>query len=149
MPVLPNSRHEKFAQLLADGKTASEAYEEAGYKPNRGNAASLAKTEAIAARVKQINTSVAAAVAHRMEITAESLIDEVDEIKALAIDAGHYAVALNAVREKGILSGKRIERSEQGLPGEFAAVADDVLMDDLRSEAAQLGISIEDGATAH
>jgi hypothetical protein len=30
---------------------------------------------------------------------------------------GQYAAAVSAIREKGILSGKRIERSERGEPG--------------------------------
>jgi hypothetical protein len=31
MAVLANMRHEKFAQALAEGKSATEAYEVAGY----------------------------------------------------------------------------------------------------------------------
>jgi phage terminase small subunit len=38
MPVLRNSRHERFARLLANGKTVADAYEEAGYKPHRFDA---------------------------------------------------------------------------------------------------------------
>ncbi len=33
--ILPNPRHEKFAQLLAQGNSAAAAYVEAGYKSNR------------------------------------------------------------------------------------------------------------------
>lgn len=35
MPVLHNARHEKFAQALAKGMTATDAYTEAGYKRDR------------------------------------------------------------------------------------------------------------------
>lgn len=38
--MLPNIRHERFAQLIAQGKPASRAYIEAGYKA-RGNAAEV------------------------------------------------------------------------------------------------------------
>src|SRR5215831_11857842 len=34
MPALSNHRHEKFAQALAQGKNATEAHQEAGYKPS-------------------------------------------------------------------------------------------------------------------
>ena len=34
---LKNPRHERFAQLLASGKTATDAYEEAGYKRSDSN----------------------------------------------------------------------------------------------------------------
>jgi hypothetical protein len=41
MPILPNPRHEAFAQALARGKNATAAHEEAGYKPNRSTACQL------------------------------------------------------------------------------------------------------------
>lgn len=45
MPVLSNSRHELFAQGLAIGKSAKQAYIDAGYKPKgaRQNASRLLK----------------------------------------------------------------------------------------------------------
>jgi hypothetical protein len=42
-PVLENPRSERFAAFLAQGSTLDEAYREAGYKPNRHNAAFLAR----------------------------------------------------------------------------------------------------------
>ena len=38
MPILANAKHELFAQGLARGATADEAYKLAGYKENRHNA---------------------------------------------------------------------------------------------------------------
>jgi phage terminase small subunit len=35
MPILKNPRHERVAQLLASVKTATDAYEQAGYKPHK------------------------------------------------------------------------------------------------------------------
>jgi hypothetical protein len=32
---------------------------------------------------------------------------------------GQYSAAVAAIKEKGVLSGKRIERAERGGPGEF------------------------------
>ncbi|WP_130225106.1 hypothetical protein [Bradyrhizobium sp. Leo121] len=40
MPILKNSKHERFAQDLAKGKTADEAYVLAGHQENRGNQSS-------------------------------------------------------------------------------------------------------------
>jgi phage terminase small subunit len=54
MPVLPNQRHEAFAQALAKGKSADEAYQLAGYAENRGNAARLKANERIRKRVEDI-----------------------------------------------------------------------------------------------
>jgi hypothetical protein len=52
--TLTNPRHELFAQHLASGKTAKEAYVLAGYKPNRGNAAELNAKQSISNRVAEI-----------------------------------------------------------------------------------------------
>jgi hypothetical protein len=54
MPVLKNLRHERFAQELASGKSATEAYELAGYHPNKGNACVLKSKQAVADRVAEI-----------------------------------------------------------------------------------------------
>ncbi|WGG60511.1 terminase small subunit [Brucella intermedia] len=54
MPVLKNARHEAFAQELAKGKTADEAYKIAGFKPNRGNAATLKRKQSISKRVSEL-----------------------------------------------------------------------------------------------
>jgi hypothetical protein len=43
-------------------------------------------------------------------VTAESLILEAEEIRSLAVKAEQYSAATAALREKGILSGARIER---------------------------------------
>lgn len=59
MPPLENGRHELFALGLAEGKTADEAYEAAGYRANRGNAARLKANESVAARVAEIQRRAA------------------------------------------------------------------------------------------
>ena len=41
MRPLANQRHERFAQTLAGGKTATAAYVLAGYKANDGNASRM------------------------------------------------------------------------------------------------------------
>ena len=49
MAPLANPRHERFAQALARGKTAGEAYVLAGYKANDGNASRMRGNEKISA----------------------------------------------------------------------------------------------------
>ena len=56
MPALKNQRHELFAQTLASGKTAKDAYALAGYKPSESNGAWLARKEEISNRVAEINS---------------------------------------------------------------------------------------------
>lgn len=54
MLVLSNPRHERFAQELAKGKSAAEAYETAGFSPNRHNAATLARKQHILDRQSEL-----------------------------------------------------------------------------------------------
>jgi len=76
MPVLKNARHEKFAQALAKGKTADEAYQEAGFKPNRGNATRLKANESISSRVDEI----VGRSAEKAEATVERVLKELSRI---------------------------------------------------------------------
>jgi phage terminase small subunit len=59
MPVLKNPRHERFAQLLASGKTATDAHEKVGFKRSRFNASHFAARPGIGARIQQITTVAA------------------------------------------------------------------------------------------
>jgi len=103
-----NPRHERFAQELAKGKTADEAYVLAGYKKNDGNATRLKGNERILERLGELQNRAA----KRTEVTVESLIAEAEEVRRLAVEKGQLSAAIAAIKEKGVLSGKRIERSE-------------------------------------
>jgi len=126
MPVLKNPRQERFAQLLSSGKTATDAYVQAGYKPSHSNGAWLARKEDISSRVAELNReafererAAAAVAAERTAVTRQSLIEMAQEIRQGAIADGQWAAAVAATKEIGVLAGIRIERSERGAPGEF------------------------------
>lgn len=72
MPVLPNQKHERFAQALALGKSADEAYVSAGYKANRGNAATLKANQSILDRVSELTSKGA----ERAEIDVARVLKE-------------------------------------------------------------------------
>ncbi len=57
MPLLKNAKHERFAQELAKGRSATEAYVLVGYKDNDGNASKLAAK--VQDRVKEITGKAA------------------------------------------------------------------------------------------
>jgi phage terminase small subunit len=127
MPILKNPKHERFAQELAQGKNADKAYQDAGFKPNRGNACTLKAKQSVLDRVAELQQRCA----ERAEITKGALIAELDEALKIAIEDRNPNAIVAAVKEKAILSGKRVERSETGQPGEF----DDIEMmgaDELR-----------------
>ena len=144
MPLLTNARRERFAQEVAKGKTYTEAYVVAGYKDNDGNAAQLAKNPEIQARIMEINGKGA----ELAEITVASLIAEAEEARKLAMELGQPAAAIGAVREKGVLSGRRVERQESGQPGAFADI-DAMTADQLRAFVARPSSPDEQDETRH
>jgi len=124
--MLKNQRRERFAQLLASGKTATDAYEQAGYKRSDSNGPALARTSEISGRVAEINgerweqeQAAAAAAVQRTAFTRQSLVEKLEATRAAAEAAGQYSAAVTATREIAVLLGIRIERSERGGAGEF------------------------------
>ena len=83
-------------------------------------------------------------------MTAESLMDQAEAILALAMQRRQLSAAVSALKEKGVLSGKRVERSEVGLPGEFDHMSDEELRQSIINEARELGfILVESSEPQH
>lgn len=76
MPVLVNPKHERFAQEMAKGKSATDAYVLAGYKPNQPNAARLISNDMVKARVGEI----LGRAADKAEITIARVVTELGKI---------------------------------------------------------------------
>lgn len=76
MTILKNPKHEAFAQGLALGKTADDAYASAGFKPNRGNATRLKANESITARIEEILSRGA----ERAEVSVARIVEELARI---------------------------------------------------------------------
>ena len=66
---LSNHKHERFAQALIKGANTDEAYAEAGYKPNRGNAGRLKANEHIRRRVATLQRQMADKIIEKAPIT--------------------------------------------------------------------------------
>lgn len=111
MAALDNPRHERFAQELAKGKTADEAYQEAGYKANRGNAATLKAKQNISDRVSEITERAAT----RTEISVASITERLLAIATKgeeSREAAMLAVARASLMDAAKLNGLVIEKSE-------------------------------------
>ena len=144
--MLKNQRRERFSQLVAEGKTYTAAYELAGYKPNPANAAFLAKASEVNSRITEINSERArmqqestAAAVKNLTITKETLIAKAEEVRLQALKNGQLSAAIAAIKEIGVLTGLRVERSERGAPHEFSELSDAELIKELRD----MGIRIE------
>lgn len=105
MPSLANPRHERFAQAIAKGMTAEASYADAGFKANRGNAATLKAKQSILDRVAEIQ----AKVAKKVEVTVESLAAELDEARLMALGEKQSSAAVSATMGKAKLFGLGIE----------------------------------------
>jgi phage terminase small subunit len=116
MPILNNPRWERFAQELAQGKSASEAYQLAGYRANDGNAIRLKGNECVSGRVSELLERAG----ERAEITVAGSIKKAERVYDAAHEAKQFSAAMTAVKEIGVLSANRVERGEAGKPGEFA-----------------------------
>lgn len=141
MPILKNERHEIFAQEVAKGTGRAEAYVIAGYNVSHSVALSaggrLSKNVLICSRIVEIQQQGA----DRAVVSVESLIRDAEAARELAMRIKQPSAAVAAIREKGVLSGKRVERSEQEQPGEFADL-DGMNVDQLREYLARESASL-------
>jgi phage terminase small subunit len=87
MSRLSNARHEQFAQGLAKGLNADEAYSAAGFKANRGNAATLKQKQSISKRVSEllewsetVDRKATERAVERLSITKERVLAELAKI---------------------------------------------------------------------
>lgn len=135
MPILTNIRHERFAQGLAQGKTADEAYRDAGFKPSRANASTLKSKQNILDRMSELQSRASTGLV----VTLQWLMEKAEEARALAMTSGQVSAAVAAIKEIGVLSGKRIERAETGNPGDFDRMSDDELARYVADESARVG----------
>jgi hypothetical protein len=143
MPPLENPRHESFAAFMAEGKSAGEAYELAGYKPSKYNrmaaGALLAKKPEIRERSILVATENAARLAASKHISKEKLIEWHHEVRTRGLESGQLAPAGTAIKEISILTGHRVERAEIGSPGEYENMSDEELERQLMERLAKLG----------
>ena len=91
MGVLGNPKHELFAQGLAAGMSAVDAYRAAGYSPDRGAASRLSANVSVRARVEELQAAA-----------ADSLILSLEEAQRFATDIVRTAVG--TVDEKSPLA---------------------------------------------
>jgi hypothetical protein len=111
MSALANPRHERFAQELAKGATADDAYVEAGFKANRGNAATLKAKQNISNRVSELLDRAAT----RAVVTVANVTERLLAIATLhekSTDAARGSVARAALMDACKLNGLVIDRSK-------------------------------------
>jgi phage terminase small subunit len=146
MPCLPNSKHERFAQEIAAGNSASKAYVTAGYKEHRHNAAGLARKEHIKARISELldereeiaRKSTQKAV-ETLSHTKEDILRQLWDNAQRALENGQINASNRALELYGKAAhGMFVERMEVGKPGDFEEMSDTQLLAFIAESAARL-----------
>ena len=115
MPPLNSARHERFVQGLLEGKSAFQAYQNAGFKEDRGNAARLHADPKIQVRLAELQ----AEVAKDNKLTVQSLIEELEAARQQASNLKQLSAAVRAIEAKAKVSGLLVQKVEIGGPGDF------------------------------
>lgn len=76
MPILANIRHDRFCQNVAKGMTLIDAYEQAGYVRDLGNATNLRARDHIDKRIIEIVTKAG----EQVKITAARVLQEMSKL---------------------------------------------------------------------
>jgi len=140
MPVLSNAKHELFCQHLALGKTASEAYEMAGYKPSRSNASVLRAKQNVSDRLNEILQQSERKVVQKIEYTRDNILAELEEARQMALELKNPSAAWASAMAKARILGLIIDRREVGDVGAFDSWTDEQLVKEAARLARSLGI---------
>jgi len=157
MPALRNPRHERFAHAYIKIGIGSKAYAAAGYPTTspdtrKANASRLLTYATVKARIEELRRHMT----RRTAVTVESLAEELDEARALALKTEQPSAAVQASTVKAKLFGHLVDRKEVGKPGDFidAQSAGDVIetvrkeLGEVAARALELAIGKPDGTPA-
>lgn len=108
MPVLANSRHERFAQELAKGASQIEAYTLAGYEPIEANASRLIRNDKVMIRVAELK----GAAAERAICTIHDIAAQLDEDRTFARELENPGAAISATMGKAKVLGLLTDKVE-------------------------------------
>ena len=156
MPPLPRQKEELFAVNIASGMTTSEAYQAAGYKPDRANACRLTTKDRIRQRITELQRQIAKkaqhAVVKQATITREYLVEALIENVEVALGrrpvkqgldgAEHYLyrgeVVNNAIKMAGGEVNLFRDKAEVTHRMDFSDLSDEQLLLRLRDETEAL-----------
>ena len=105
MPALKNQKHEAFAQAVALGMPASQAYVEhvSGGKCSHetGKTEWKALAKHVSERIAELRLEVSESAKKKFNLTKEKWLDRLEGIAGKAEDAGDFSAATGALREVG------------------------------------------------
>jgi phage terminase small subunit len=126
MPILPNPKHELFAQERAKGLSAGQAYVAAGFSKNDSNAARLNRNEQVVSRVAEL----LAVAADRNGITIDRIISELAKIG--------FADIRRVVKWGESVAVKRVDGDEVVVSHDIALLSSAEIDDDIAGAIAEV-----------
>jgi phage terminase small subunit len=108
-----SEQQERFCRYIVEGMNQTDAYKAAGYKGAykslKDNAARLIAIDSVASRIAELRSKHAA----EHDITLAYLVQRAVRILNAAEEDRAHGAAVAALKELGVLSGERVERSER------------------------------------
>lgn len=107
MPALEKPSYERFAQAIALGMPASQAYKQhvsGGKCSDRTaevNGSSLALSTEVALRIEELRGKVAEKAESKFALTRDKWLEKLGEIARDAHDSGDFSAATGALKEVG------------------------------------------------
>ena len=95
MPILQNARHEAFAVARARGARLEDAYEDAGFVPDKAHACRLAKCAEVAERIADLRRERAEADDANPQAIIAALVRMARDAEAAKTPAGAKEARLN------------------------------------------------------
>lgn len=128
MPVLPNIKHERFAQALAKGSSQADAYVKAGYKPSEPHASRLASDGKVSARVAELLERAANSTIE----TVATMASQLDEDREFARELKQASAAVAASMGKAKVLGLIVDKVQANVTN--ADVSDAPITEDAWTE---------------
>lgn len=112
-------KEEKFAQLVASGKTQADAYRGAYDAENMKDATIASKASIVMAKghVRARVEELRKPIVTKVQITLESHLEDLLELRNKAADEGKYAAAVSAEIARGKAAGIVIDKIEHAGKG--------------------------------
>lgn len=149
MPVLSNPRHERFAQEIAKGASAGEAYRLAGYDADAKSAETagprLFRNVQVQARVAELQQRGAA----RAEVTIETILDELKEARELALKCEQASAAVAASMGRAKVAGLIVDKSVVNVNAVYEGMTDEELLDEAERLAEMTDALLDGSETQH
>ena len=103
---LPNVRQERFVQGLFEGKSATQAYADAGYRAHQGNSSRLRWYEMVQGRLAELQ----AEAQKQSEVTVASILAELEHARQRADDLDQLSASVKAITAKARIAGLNVEK---------------------------------------